>query len=509
MLELNTGTQMANALTIVLISAALLLLLIITIRGLQMVASYVPPRKRPLWVITCYFNPSGYASIKRNYDRFIAEMKRSGVPVKTVELSYTGNFVITGHHVIHVHAKDAMWHKERLLNIALYSLPKTCKYVAWVDADITFLNENWVADTIAKFNGLRSHAVVQLFEQVQMLDPVGNFYKSAYGYAFSHATGFVIDPCNDRYPYQNPDNHKHTGFAWAARISYLKAIGGFYDKHIMGGGDYQMALGFYGHFNDPWYERFIGEFKKDLVEWSRKCHQIIQGNVGYVQGGILHHWHGHADDRNYIDRTKILNEYEYDPNVDIKLNRDDVWEWATHKHGLHAAVKAYFNKRNDDACHPVNPTRYHDKVPVIMSNVKDLKKFQACLNSLSHQTRMDFVVHVLCADWTICQAAKQLVRSHAWPFEIRFRVFSGVPLLPRRLEAAYLLKRETKAKRAIFVDAGHLYPERHVADMMASNTTIHHGGEIKAVCLAKLDHRLVKLSRSRNHNERVVVLACC
>jgi hypothetical protein len=42
---------------------------------------------------------------------------------------------------------NAMWQKERLLNIALSFLPAQCTKVVWLDADTFFTNPNWVAET--------------------------------------------------------------------------------------------------------------------------------------------------------------------------------------------------------------------------------------------------------------------------------------------------------------------------------------------------------------------------
>ena len=43
---------------------------------------------------------------------------------------------------------NAQFHKEYLLNEAINALPPYSKYVAWVDGDILFTNDNWVADTV-------------------------------------------------------------------------------------------------------------------------------------------------------------------------------------------------------------------------------------------------------------------------------------------------------------------------------------------------------------------------
>lgn len=451
-----------------------------------------------LWVVTSYFNPAGYKSIRRNYKRFSQEMRSRGIKLLTVELSHTGAFVLSG-NVVKVHSKDRMWQKERLLNIAISNLPRSCGYVAWIDADVTFLNERWMHDVIV---GLQRHKVVQMFEQVMLLDPVGNFYKSAYGFVFSIINGFTEDPRGDRFIYQNGVNCKHTGFAWAARRTTLEAMGGLYDRHILGGGDYQMALAYFGMKEDHWYSRFTGAFHKDLMEWSEACYAIVHGDVGYIRGGILHHWHGHSDDRNYVARTETLNKHAYDPKTDVRVNEYGTLEWSSDKPKLHSEVKEYFRKRKDDSDHPVNPTRYEDKYPVIMSVPTEDAKLTACLRSMAHQDRKDFVIHILCDTWARHSHVKQLVRSIPWPMEIRFRVFSGTPELPRRLEAAYQIKRETSADKAIFISPNLVYHHRFVSRLIQDDQTHWHADKLLAVMLRDIGKKLIKHYKSVSKEER-------
>ena len=46
------------------------------------------PPMSDLFVITTYFNPCGYATRRENYDRFMAGMRRAGVPCITVECAF-------------------------------------------------------------------------------------------------------------------------------------------------------------------------------------------------------------------------------------------------------------------------------------------------------------------------------------------------------------------------------------------------------------------------------------
>jgi hypothetical protein len=51
---------------------------------------------------------------------------------------------------IKVSTDSKVWVKENLINLGIKSLPDDWNFVAWVDADITFLNQNWVRETKEK-----------------------------------------------------------------------------------------------------------------------------------------------------------------------------------------------------------------------------------------------------------------------------------------------------------------------------------------------------------------------
>ena len=221
----------------------------------------LPVKTNRLWVVTTQFNPAGYKSLTQNYQRFAKHITDSGVNLLTAELTYPGQTpTLNGPEVIHFTASSIMWHKERLLNLAIKRLPPECDMVAWIDADIIFTNPQWVEQTIEK---LEQNPVAQMFEQCIMLDSEGAYYKDAYGFAFSLCSGFLENPVGDRYAYYN-GNHKHPGFAWAARRETIEAWGGLYDRHILGGGDFQMGLALVGDQDASWYTRFGSTFCEDM-----------------------------------------------------------------------------------------------------------------------------------------------------------------------------------------------------------------------------------------------------
>ena len=91
-----------------------------------------------LWAITSYYNPAKYRRRLENYRTF---RRCLTVPLVTVELAQDGQMELgRGDADILVQAAGGaiLWHKERLLNRAIASLPNDCDAVAWVDCDILF-----------------------------------------------------------------------------------------------------------------------------------------------------------------------------------------------------------------------------------------------------------------------------------------------------------------------------------------------------------------------------------
>lgn len=107
-----------------------------------------------------------------NHRRFAAAL---GVPLTTVELSFNGRFEIPGSiRLLGDPATQTLWQKERLLNLAIESLPPEADKVAWIDADLLFLNPHRAAETERV---LEEVAVCQLFERAHETNAAGRSAK--------------------------------------------------------------------------------------------------------------------------------------------------------------------------------------------------------------------------------------------------------------------------------------------------------------------------------------------
>jgi hypothetical protein len=297
-----------------------------------------------LYAVTSVMNPQRYASRYRLYWDFEKHMRDSGVTLLTVECQLGDRpFVVTqSDNPLHcqVRTRSEIWHKENLLNLAINRLPLDWEYVAWVDSDIYFTRPDWAAETVHQ---LQHNKIVQMFSHARDLGP-------KYEPLVAH-TGFVYNLRKGSKPNQNYSNW-HPGFAWAARKQTLNDLGCLIDWAILGAADRHMACGLIGKMNDslpPELPTRCANYYNWLIGWQDRASKYIDGDVGYVDGLLLHGWHGNKRDRGYVDRWQILLEEEYDPLLDLKRDWQGVWQLTDHSPSMRDKIRAYFRQRNEDS----------------------------------------------------------------------------------------------------------------------------------------------------------------
>ena len=279
-----------------------------------------------LAAVTCHFNPIEYENLVRNYWMFREDLK--DVDLFTIELSFNGKFEIEDAIHIEGSPQHIMWQKERLLNLVIERLPAKYDKIAWLDADILFNNHRWAKQVE---NRLDRWPLLQLFENAletdTSLEPIASVPGVAYGG-----------------PQAREARH---GFAWAARREVLEKVP-LLDTHIMGGGEQMIYFAAMGMFNTYMLTRTNIEWRRSYLRWAAKFYQEIRGKIGYVKGDIVHLYHGTYADRQYVERWMVLSGNQYNPEEDIRINEDGIWEWASDKPDLHQAVAEYFEERKED-----------------------------------------------------------------------------------------------------------------------------------------------------------------
>lgn len=301
-----------------------------------------------LWCVTAYFNPGGYLSRLQNFQVFRDALLEQGVRLLTIECAFGASpFMLqqaSNDVVLRVRAMDIMWQKERLLNLAISSLPESCSKVVWLDCDIIFEEPSWWK---AAEKALDSSVLLQPFDTAIRL-PAGHTKYTGQGELHQ---GFVSTfraqsaECTGE-----AEVHGHPGFAWAARREWL-SNSGLYDACIIGGGDLMMAHAFVGQASSPCLTRRLGpgtSHHRHYHAWSGRVVAASGPQVGLVPGRILHLWHGEPANRRYFDRHLDLRSRAFDPKTDLRIGSSGCWEWTHANPELEAWVAGYVTNRRED-----------------------------------------------------------------------------------------------------------------------------------------------------------------
>lgn len=271
-----------------------------------------------LAILTSFYNPCNYTSIKYNAITFLRHIKKYA-DIFIAELSFDKKFFIEHSNCIRVNGDESniLWQKERLLNILLDRLPKEYTDVAWVDSDLIFKDEFWVERV---YEELSRYKILQLFSSTYRL----------------RADNSVIDNLVSRVKYHS---YGSPGFAWAARREVLDEIK-FLDNQVMGGADAIMCAAF---MNTPQIlpksQAFIDDDR--TKQWIDKASKTVDRSVSYLENNLAHLYHGSEQNRNYNDRYDII----MNQTNNISLCND---LWKCDNTILTKNISNYFLQRKED-----------------------------------------------------------------------------------------------------------------------------------------------------------------
>lgn len=261
---------------------------------------------------------------------------------------------------IKLRCDDELWHKENMINIGIQSLPDDWEYVAWIDTDIVFQNHNWAVETIQQ---LQTYSVVQLFSHAIDLGPRGESLQTHLGFGYLWQSGKEWKDTNYGGPYWHP------GYAWAMRRDVFNGLGGLIDFAILGSADFHMAMCFIEKVELTLNKNLCPSYLEMVKVWQERCARHVRKNVGYVEGTILHMFHGDKQNRQYQSRWQILVNNAFDPLRDIVKDYRGVYWFSGTKSQLERDIQRYFRTRNEDSVDIGQSYRYiPDKGPAVKKN---------------------------------------------------------------------------------------------------------------------------------------------
>jgi hypothetical protein len=311
-----------------------------------------PSSAQDLWAITSYFNPMRYHRRLANFKIFRAHLS---VPLVAVELAYDSDFELQEQDadiLIRLRGGAVLWQKERLLNIALQALPNQCRKVAWLDCDILFSSRGWVERANVL---LDQFPIIQLFRRAHYLGlgwvPEREWASQAEftrpSAIFSLASGVPAAMCLGRI-LDNRRISSAAGLAWAARREFLQRHC-FFDVCILGGGDRAIACAAIHYFEGVMQSHYMNEKQRTrYIGWAESVSESVQAEVAFLDADICHVWHGDIDKRVGRARHEGFQRFQFDPYIDIEIEGNGAWRWATDKRDMHEYVRRFFASRQED-----------------------------------------------------------------------------------------------------------------------------------------------------------------
>jgi len=277
-----------------------------------------------LHLVTSHFNPVGWSAPRHNYRAFRQSL--GDLPVTAIELAF-GEPKLGAEITIEAEPQNILWQKERLLNLAIESLPPEVDRVCWIDADVILDDpEAWYEQLD---QALDHTPVVQPFESMTDLGPNGERMR--------WSKSIVAAKQKKGRP----------GFIWACRREVLDGIG-LYDRSVLGSGDVVFCKGATGEFSAEHLNRYTVAHRRDALGYMAKLYARTQGRVTHISHHATHLFHGRLRNRQYVSRDKILVSHDYDPTTDVAIDEKGVMAWAGNKPTIVGEVRAYFLGRRED-----------------------------------------------------------------------------------------------------------------------------------------------------------------
>lgn len=333
-----------------------------------------------LYLILPYFDFNQSLLPKKNLDLFISNYaQRANLRIVLCEGIYNQELPDYSNKIFkHLKFKlnNVLWVKENLINLAIKNLPDDAKFIAWSDRDIYFLNPSWVEDTIEK---LKIYDMVQPWSEIIHLNAYHKLeVMSKREDALSFSNKSIL--CAD-INYKNHSNkiNTSTGQIWSITKSFYEQIGKINDIEIIGGADSIIAnfcvLKRQSYMKNLDRKSTI-KTKNNWLEYQSKFNNV---RYSYVDGLIIHYWHGALEDRLYSKRFNILKHLNYDPDQDIMYDKYGVLQFTEKGKKLEPLIREYFihRKRSEDKIYQAeNLTPYYNYTTQTYLTAKTSKNYE-------------------------------------------------------------------------------------------------------------------------------------
>jgi hypothetical protein len=138
----------------------------------------------------------------------------------------------------------------------------------------------------------------------------------------------------------------HTGYAWACTREAFQNMGGLIDWAILGSGDRHMAMALAGLGEHSAPGNIHENYKVLLKLYESRVRKL---KTAWVNGTIVHYWHGSFADRRYRERWDILTKNRFDPFDDIGYTDSGLVQLTPNGKRFEKFLDEYFTGRREDS----------------------------------------------------------------------------------------------------------------------------------------------------------------
>ena len=238
-----------------------------------------------------------------------------------------------------------LWSKENLINAAVEKLlPHDWLAVGFIDAEVAMDNPQWAVDALRMLtNGtadaVQPFAVVRHFgyEVLSMASFLATHGAHGLGTTWGLTAG-------------------HQGMGWVWNRRAYDALGGVYERCILGSADSLIAGALYADVAMMEREMTPRGFSArasaafiDYIEAGRRVAGSRPLRVGFVPGRARHTEHGSLDKRAYVTRQSCLRDY--DPALHVARDASGtglLLPTPAMPAGVLTCTRAYFASRHED-----------------------------------------------------------------------------------------------------------------------------------------------------------------
>ncbi len=313
-----------------------------------------------LYVLCPVINASRSRKRWSLFEDFRRHCSNAGAVLFTIEVAFGDReFVVTSEdnpYDIRLRTWHELWLKERAINVGVQHLTRLIpnwEKMAWADGDFFFVRPDWANEIL---HLLEHWPVIQCWTELTNVTvnyEIKSQLRSLMAIQFEH-------PGRPPGNYYEPGGQKFgsPGLCWAARREAIEQMGGpLLDVCALGAGDWYQSSALLGTLDEaikfrndlsPAFADFMLKYQEHLrrARWQGRS---VVGNVGLMRGLAVHFWHGSRANRQYNTRGQILMRHGYDPDRDLMLSANGLYQLTDRSPGLRADISRYFASLDSDA----------------------------------------------------------------------------------------------------------------------------------------------------------------